>query len=36
VSAEEELTRFLATGIDGIFTDHTDLAVQVLRDIGTR
>jgi glycerophosphoryl diester phosphodiesterase len=36
VSAEEELARFLATGIDGIFTDHTDLAVQVLRDIGER
>lgn len=36
LSAEDELARFLATGIDGIFTDHTDLAVQVLRDIGTR
>jgi glycerophosphoryl diester phosphodiesterase len=26
---EVELERFLATGLDGVFTDHTDLALQV-------
>jgi glycerophosphoryl diester phosphodiesterase len=36
VSAGDELARFLATGIDGIFTDHTDLAVQVLRAVALR
>jgi glycerophosphoryl diester phosphodiesterase len=36
VSAEDELARFVATGIDGIFTDHTDLALQVLRGLATR
>jgi glycerophosphoryl diester phosphodiesterase len=36
VSAEDELARFVATGIDGIFTDHTDLAVQVLRAVASR
>ncbi len=33
---EVELQRFLATGIDGIFTDDAELAVQIVRKIAGR